>query len=224
MNTLHNDVLTIAANLWREASAIDKAVATILKIPGWQKFIKTVWPDVVKRLQGEKAKEAGPRELLISALVVLLSSMGIGASEATNPDTLKKVLEIVSDTGKVTQADIKEMADLIPFNVSDKDVSLLKNPLSKLFVFQKILNFKIENGMKEIKDTIQQNPKWLSLGKEGLTDLVVKGLMTKIDQPKYSGIKKDLVEYLQDKKQDLSFVEMVAEKTVSKYLEKNIKI
>lgn len=218
---MQNTILLTATNLWKQSNILNKNIQDIRKIPNWERALKENWSEILEELKGSKKAKINP--LLSTAVIALISAMGLKAQDI-KPDTLTKIIETVKSmpTDTVSQADINEMAKIIPFNIGKTEVELLKNPLSMLFVFKKILENKIENGMDTVKTKIQENPKWAALNKDQLKDLIVKGLMTKIEQPSYKDLKTNLTEYLKDKKEDLSLVEMVASKTVTDYLKKNL--
>jgi hypothetical protein len=224
--TITDQLIRTAGDTARVAGTIEKAIKTIQKIPGWKKLIREIWPDVVKGLMGGKKltdKTAGPKDLLIKAIVMLLISMNVDAQEASNPGMIEKVIETVEQKGQTgyTQLEIDKMADLIPFLVNKTEQNLLKAGLSPLFAFKGIFSKKVQRGLDQIKKQILSNPVMAALKKEQLADLVAKGLMKKIEDPQYADIKEDLISYLEKKDQSLSLLETIAYKTTLDFLKKN---
>lgn len=220
---LSTEIFFCAARAWREASTLDKAVSVIQKIPGWKALLKQVWPRVIDRMKGQHSKESGPKELLISGIITLLSIMNIDAQEVSHPGTLDKVIETVEQhSQKYGQREIDSMSTMIPFLVSNEEQKLLQTGLSPLLVFKAIFSSKVEKGLSTIKDQILKDSVMSNLPKGQLADLVAKGLMKKVEDPKYAGIKKDLIDYLKKKGQDLSFLELLTKDSASKFLKKDV--
>jgi uncharacterized membrane protein YheB (UPF0754 family) len=227
-NALTGALLFCAASAWREASSLDKAISVIQKIHGWKKLLKEVWPRVIDRMKGQQSKESGMKELLISGLILLLSAMHIDAQEASQAGTLDKVIEMVEQhsqkeqhSQEYGQQEIDSMAGMIPFLIKDGDLKLLRTGLAPLFMFRSIFSGKVKEGLHTIKNRIMKDSILSNLSKEQLPNLIAKGLMKKIEDPKYKGIKEDLINYLKKKGQDLSLLELLTKESASKFFEKD---
>lgn len=212
----------MAGEMSRQAAAIDKAVSMIRKVPGWQKLIKTVWPQVIERLKGQGAKEAGPRELIISGLIALLSAMNIDAQEASKPGALDKVMQTIEQQkASYTQADVDRMAEMIPFNLGDFEKGLLEKGTAPLRLFKYYFSLKIKGGLKDIKNKIMSDKVFSSLSSDQLSEIVGKGLVRKMNDPQYKIYKDQLIKYLKDKGQDMSFLELLARTNTKDFIEKD---
>jgi len=216
--SLSSNFIRLAGIVCVRAGALDKAIMMVRRIPGWDKAIKEVWPDVIKRLRGEKVVEAGPKGLLISALVVLLTAMNIDAQDASKPDTLKKVIETISEDKAIVPEDIKEVSRLIPFLITKFDRKLMASPFSFLPAFKKIFEDKVENGLSQIEKDIEK--KWPGLSKENYAKLVSEGLIEKVNQPEYAEIKEELQNFLKKNQSDMNLIKELAYRTTLKHFSK----
>jgi hypothetical protein len=229
VKTTSDQIRGFALEVEKTASALEKAIAMVRKIPGWEKLVKSIWPEVVRRLEGKPpTKEAGPRELLITALVILINAMGISAQEAAKPETLNKVMTTITQQAPqqkdttYTQTDVDSIAKVIPYDVSILDKRLLQSPFSGPPAFELALSNKVEDGWKkEVKPYVMKNDNLKNLNKADLASLIAEGLIKKISNYGPKDVKSILDKWLKDHNLNYDYIEKQVQKTALKLIEKD---
>jgi len=184
---------------------LNKALEVVRSTPGWEQKVREWF---------SQDKKAG----LGKGLAIPLSVALLTLSQAWGADTADQFISkaktvIEKEAPKVDSALIDQMAEMLPYPVNIVELGLLASGSITQPKFESSLREKIENGLKVVVPKIDKDAQLSKLDTAGLSDLITKALIKKIDSPKNARAKKILMGYLGEN--GMKIIEDIARATVS---------